>query len=125
MGVSINDLSPEYRKQALRKLARQDRATNSTSNVEPSISNAPMAAQTVTRLNSPCRIHVHSVRKRLADADGISGKAAIDALTLSGLLQDDSPEFVREVSYSQEKGTPEKTIIEIYEVEESQGALKL
>lgn len=48
-------------------------------------------------------IHVVSYRHRLADADGISAKAAIDGLIHAGILRDDSPEFVKEVSYSQVK----------------------
>ena len=56
---------------------------------------------------------MHSIRKRLTDADGVSAKAAIDGLVLAGILPDDSPKYVKEVTYSQEKGDPEKTIIEI------------
>lgn len=62
-------------------------------------------------------IHIHSVRKREVDSDGVSAKAAIDGLVEAGLLQDDSPKWVKEVSYSQEKGTPEETYLIINEVE--------
>ena len=65
------------------------------------------------RFNSPVRIHIHSVRKRLTDVDGVSAKAAIDGLVKADVFTDDSPEFVKEVSYSQEKGPEEKTIIRI------------
>lgn len=61
-------------------------------------------------------IHIHSIRKRLVDPDGISGKAAIDGLVHAGVLEDDSSEFINQVSYSQEKGKEEKTIITIEEV---------
>ena len=61
-------------------------------------------------------IHIHSIRKRLVDPDGISGKAAIDGLVHAGLLEDDSCKFVEEVRYTQEKGAEEKTIITIKEV---------
>ena len=66
-----------------------------------------------TQNSSPCSIHIHSVRKRLCDADGISGKAAIDGLIHAGVLQDDGPQHVESVSYSQEKGAVEKTVITI------------
>lgn len=59
------------------------------------------------------RIHVHSVRARLADADGISAKAAIDGLIHAGILADDSPACVESVTFSQEQGTPEQTVITI------------
>ena len=62
---------------------------------------------------NPTRIHIHSKRKRLADADGISAKAAIDGLVQSNILADDSPLFVKEVSFSQEKSKEEETIITI------------
>lgn len=68
--------------------------------------------------SSPVRISIHSKRKRLTDADAVSAKAAIDGLVCAGLLKDDSPEFVKEVSYSQEKVTAEEeeTIITLTEV---------
>jgi hypothetical protein len=67
--------------------------------------------------DSPCRIHLHSKRKRLTDADGVSGKAAIDGLVKGGILIDDSPQYVQAVSYSQEKikkGESEETLIELW-----------
>ena len=71
-----------------------------------------------TPFTSPVSISIHSKRKRLVDADAVSAKAAIDGLVHSGLLKDDSPEFVQEVSYSQEKVSPEEeeTIITIKEI---------
>jgi len=68
-------------------------------------------------LNNSVDIHIHSIRKRLADPDGISGKAAIDGIVKCGVLKDDSVKFVKEVRYSQEKGEPEETIITITAVE--------
>jgi hypothetical protein len=44
-----------------------------------------------------------SYRHRLADTDGISAKAAIDGLIHAGVLRNDTPEYVTEVSYSQVK----------------------
>ena len=54
-------------------------------------------------MDKKCRIHIVSYRKRLADADGISAKAAIDGLILGGVLRDDSPEEVEEVTFAQVK----------------------
>lgn len=48
-------------------------------------------------------IHVHSVRKRLTDPDGICAKHCIDAIVASGLLRDDSAKYVRYISFSQSK----------------------
>jgi hypothetical protein len=75
-----------------------------------------MATKKVTRLDSPCGLHIHSRRHRLADSDGISAKACIDGLVLAGLLEDDSPKYVKWVTYSQEKISKkedEETIITI------------
>ena len=66
------------------------------------------------RFDTPVNVHFHSLRRRLADADAISGKAALDAIVDYGILTDDSPEYVKAVSYSQEKTKgQEKTIITI------------
>lgn len=94
-----------------------NRTANTVTDMESHTSNAPPGEKEITRFDSPVRIHIHSIRKRLTDADGISGKAAIDGIVKAGLLQDDSPKYVKEVSYSQEKGLPEKTIITITEIE--------
>lgn len=78
-----------------------------------------MAEKKDQRFNSPVSLHVRSYRYRLTDADGISAKAAIDGLVHLGILVDDRPEFVREVSYSQEKIKKpelEKTVITIKEI---------
>jgi len=90
-----------------------DRTTDCIANLEPVISDAPLAAEETPRFNTPVRVHFHSIRKRLADVDGISGKAALDGIVIAGILRDDSPGFVEQVTYSQEKGSEEKTIITI------------
>jgi len=54
---------------------------------------------------------VHSVRKRLADIDGISAKAVIDGLIHAGLLVDDSAAFIKSIRFTQEKGKVEKTTL--------------
>lgn len=53
--------------------------------------------------NSRVSITIVSFRMRLADSDGISGKAAIDGLVHAGVIRDDSPQYVEEVRYRQVK----------------------
>lgn len=72
-----------------------------------------MKKKSITIITEPITIHIHSIRKRATDADGVSAKAVIDGLVHAGLIIDDSLEYVKEVSYSQEKGKKEETIIEI------------
>lgn len=83
-------------------------------NLESSSCDAPLGAKKIKGFNTPVCVHFHSIRRRLADSDGISGKAALDGIVKAGLLQDDSPQFVEKVSHSQEKSKEsEKTVITI------------
>jgi len=86
----------------------EDQTTLPFANLEQAPSHAPLGQKKGARLDSPCRIHIHSRRYRLADPDGISAKAAIDGLILTGVLPDDSPKFIKEVTFSQEKIGKEK-----------------
>lgn len=58
-------------------------------------------------------INVHSKRKRLADSDGVSFKAALDGITKAGVFTDDSAKYIKKVSYTQETSEVEETIITI------------
>jgi hypothetical protein len=94
-------------------------ATFSLADMESCPWHEALVKKRVKTFTTPVSIHVHSKRARLTDADSVSAKAAIDGLVHAGLLQDDSPEFVKSVSYSQEKtekGDPEETIITIQEI---------
>lgn len=96
------------------------RATRRSANVERITRGKPLAANADKRFNSRVSITVTSYRQRLADSDGISAKAAIDGLVHCGVLQDDSPKFVKEVSYRQVKVSSEaevQTVIHIEEVD--------
>lgn len=79
--------------------------------MERATGDGPLAAQAYPRFRSPVRIGVISYRQRLADADGISAKAAIDGLVEAGVLADDSPQHVSEVWYRQERSEIEKTVL--------------
>ena len=99
-------------------MPKTDRRTaNPDAELESTPGNAPNAAEEVQKFDSPVRIKVHHVRKRLIDIDNLSVKAAIDGLVRVGILADDSPEFVKEVSHTQEKGRVEKTRITIEAIE--------
>jgi hypothetical protein len=91
----------------------RDSVTNTFANMEPATRYEQMAKKKGKGHDTSCSINIHSIRNRLADIDGISGKAAIDGLVHCGVLSDDSPAFVRDVRYSQEKacGKKETTII--------------
>lgn len=97
------------------KEQHEARNHNSVANadLEQDFGNAAFRANETARITAPCRLHFHHVRKRLADIDGLSVKAVIDGLVRIGILADDSPEFVKEITHSQSQGHPEKTIIQI------------
>lgn len=83
-------------------------------NMEQSSWNEPVAKKKNKGYAAPCSIIIHSIRRRLADPDGICGKAVIDGIVHCGILQDDSSSYVKEVLFSQEKTSgKEKTIITI------------
>jgi hypothetical protein len=99
------------------KNEKNRKASISTANMEQAVVDEQMGPEECSGLDTPCRIHVHSRRHRLADADGISAKAAIDGIVRGGLLVDDSAQHVEEVTYSQEKikrQEIEETIITIW-----------
>jgi len=105
--VRLNELPPNLQKKVRAALAV------SCPDLESDTRHAPFRAQETERCDSPCSIHLHSIRKRLADIDGLSAKAVIDGIVKAGILQDDSPRYLSKVSFSQEKGEPEETIITI------------
>lgn len=88
-----------------------NKTTSSTSNMESNTGNALLGKKNVKGYASPISLHIHSVRKRLTDPDGVSAKAVIDGIVKAGLLPDDSARYIEEITFSQEKGEPEKTII--------------
>lgn len=103
-----------------KKVTKKDCLTLPITDLEQVIRNESMVKKKDTPLDTRCSIHIHSKRFRFADSDGISAKAAIDGLVHGGLLQDDSPSYVSETSFTQEKvskakGEKEETIIYVYE----------
>ena len=99
------------------KAAPNHRPAIQAPHVECPIRDESVGASAIDQLDKKFRIHFHSRRRRLADPDGISAKAAIDGLREGGLLVDDSPKYVKGVSFSQEnsKAEAEETVIEIWE----------
>jgi len=91
----------------------RDNTTAAAADMESNFSHEPLGQEKITRFTSPVRCHIHSIRKRLADVDGISGKAILDGIVKTGLLKSDTTEQIVEVTYSQEKGETEETIITI------------
>ena len=95
----------------------ENRITDTTSNMEQDSNDAPFPAQKVKRFNRPVSIHIHSIRNRLTDPDGLCAKYVVDAIVSAGILQDDSAKEIHRISYSQEQTKQhEQTIITIEEI---------
>ena len=92
-----------------------NRIAISASDVESNTRNASLGEKKIKRLATRCNIRVYSYRATKHDPDGISVKAVLDGLTRSGVLQDDSTEQVKSITFESRKCKKgeEKTIIEI------------
>ena len=91
----------EHQRKLLQKACDNIKFPNA--DLESNISNAQMGTNEATQMVTPCSIHFHSRRYRLADPDGLSGKAIIDGIVHSGVLADDTTKEITNVSFSQEK----------------------
>lgn len=73
-----------------------------------------MAEKKNKGFDRPVSIQIHNRRQRLADPDGLCAKYLIDSLVTFGLLPDDRPEDISEITHTQEKVKgPEETIVTI------------
>jgi len=95
----------------------RDRNTATDANVESDSGDAALRANEIEALSSPCRVTFHHTRNRLADIDGLSGKAVLDGIVHAGILADDKAQQVAEVRHRQSKGKIETTTIVIEEIE--------
>lgn len=58
-------------------------------------------------------ITITSISKKPVDADNICAKIIIDGLVTAGILEDDTPKYLKAVTTISEKGSEELTIIQI------------
>jgi hypothetical protein len=97
----------------MRNAKNRNRNSAADADLEPHIGHATFRANETPAFTAPCRITFYHTRKRLADMDGISGKAVIDGLVQVGILADDTAKQVTEVRNCQIKGDREETRIVI------------
>jgi hypothetical protein len=79
----------------------------------------PLGKEAYPRFCSPVRVRVVLYGVRLTDVDNCCVKYAIDALVAEGILVDDSPKYVKEITHSHVKvknKSEEKTVIGFEEV---------
>ena len=125
MGYKITDFPPNVQEQIrneLRKSSVANRVTPAVTDMEQDSGNESVGAKAGAGHDSPCSCLIHSFRHRLADPDGVSGKACLDGLVHAGILQDDSTKFIQEVRHKQTKipkAQKEYTVIELIEAGDS------
>ena len=93
--------------------------TRQITDLERTAGNEPLPKGKGPAFDSPVSIRFHSYRSRLADCDGVSGKATIDAFVMFGVIADDSTKEVREVTYEQTKvknKSDEKVVVTVVRV---------
>lgn len=102
-----------------RKTRGRNYSPDKSTDMEHPTRHASLRAEQVVPFDSPVSILVTCYRHTLADVDGNSAKAIIDGIVHCGILQDDSPKFVTQVSYEQVKvknKSEEKTVVTLREV---------
>jgi len=101
-----------------KKNGRND--SRKTAAVESTPSGQPLATNENTAFRSRVSLTIYSYRARTCDPDGVSGKAAIDALVHCGVLSDDTTKEIAEIRYPApikvKNAEDEKTVIVIEEI---------
>ena len=120
--MKITDLPHAYQDQIAQQLRTRHRVALPARNVESRPRNVTKGKDEVQEAHQTFDVHFRSIRKRLADPDGLSGKAALDALVDCGVFPDDSAKEIRSVTHSQRlarKGEREHTKIIITEANDT------
>ena len=65
--------------------------------------------------DSPVNLEIIHYRQRATDVDGCSAKAAIDGIVAAGILPDDSPEWIKQITTRVVKSKVEKTVFRFEE----------
>lgn len=108
--ISISDLS----KEAQEKIRNQYPCC--TTNRKQGTAYAGEGSNKVDPMATPVHIRIHSKRKRLGDAcEGYDAKPVIDGIVRSGLLPDDSPEYVPQPVHQTHSASKEEETIIIIE----------
>lgn len=76
-----------------------NKAAIPVADMEQNISHERMGKKKTQGLDTRVNIHVISYRKAKHDPDGVSAKAVIDGIVRRGILQDDSTNEVRQVTF--------------------------
>lgn len=117
--VTMKAWAKKQLKEAFHDKKNGNRVADQATDLERTVGNEPLAKKIGSPFDSRVRITITSYRSRLADPDGVSAKAAIDALVICGVLRNDSCKEVEEVRHKQVKVKnkgDEKTVIEIEDV---------
>jgi len=103
----------------LRKFKGDNRAPVPVADTKSPRRDGTAATDETKNVHPRYRVVIRYRSKKLADPTGRSHKAAVDGLVRSGILGDDSSEFIESITTSETKcgrGEKEQTQIDLYEV---------
>jgi len=111
--------TPERVAEHLARFKAKDRATVSVADAELPRQSVVEAQDQAQDVHPRFRVCINYRSRRLADPTGRSHKAAVDGIVSSGVLGDDSSEWVEFASPTEakcKKGEEEQTVIELFEI---------
>ena len=91
----------------------RNRTANQLAKLERRARYESLERQGYKRPDAPVIVTVHTIRRKRRDIDNTYFKAALDGIVSCGVLEDDGPNQIKEIRFTQEKGSCEKTIITI------------
>lgn len=92
------------------------RSSRGNAKLEQDIQSDILAKKGLKKITTPCRVVFYHYRKNLLDYDNLYTKSILDAVVRLGILEDDSPKYIQEISHKQIKSKEEKTLILIEEI---------
>lgn len=96
-----------------------DNDSRQATDMECTACDEPIQTRGGAAFDTPVSIRISSYRCRLADVDGLSAKAVLDALVLARVIANDTTKEVTEVLFSQTKvkdKSEEKVIVTVERV---------
>lgn len=100
-----------------RKKNSSNKVTDPDAVLECDFGYVPLAAKKGEGFSSQVRVIIYHFRKRQIDPDNLSVKAVLDGIVSAGILADDTPLQIKEITHKQFKADNEETYVVIQEVD--------
>ena len=110
--MRFEDLPPQWQDQV------RDQIAGAAPVVEPDTVPAAAPEDATQALTPPYYVSVRVITRNAlqSDTDNIAVKWALDELVSRGILLSDRSQDIKRICFEREKGEPEETIIEIWEM---------